>query len=121
MSNRKEALRKYYGLDSNPLDAQEFDVEAYIRSLPQRPYDLIKAYNGLVVETRALDGERKALVYDNYAKLINAAETVKDMSNSVDDLRPSIDNLRVELERMRNIVALVDETFKAKSSLGDRH
>lgn len=30
-----------------------------------------------VLEIRALDGERKALVYDNYSKLIAATETIR--------------------------------------------
>ncbi len=29
------------------------------------------------IEIRSLDGERKALVYDNYSKLIAATDTIK--------------------------------------------
>lgn len=32
---------------------------------------------GILSEMRGLDGERKALVYDNYSKLIAATETIK--------------------------------------------
>jgi len=38
---------------------------------------LLAVENELVGEVRALDGERKALVYDNYSKLITATETIK--------------------------------------------
>ena len=31
----------------------------------------------ICVDIRSLDGERKALVYDNYSKLIVATETIK--------------------------------------------
>lgn len=30
-----------------------------------------------VVEIKGLDGERKALVYDNYSKLITATDTIR--------------------------------------------
>lgn len=32
------------------------------------------------IEIRGLDGERKALVYDNYSKLIAATETIRKVS-----------------------------------------
>lgn len=36
-------------------------------------------------DIRTLDGERKALVYDNYSKLIRAVETIGKMRKSMDD------------------------------------
>ena len=36
-------------------------------------------------DIRTLDGERKALVYDNYSKLIRAVETTGKMRRSMDD------------------------------------
>lgn len=36
-------------------------------------------------DIRTLDGERKALVYDNYSKLIRAVETIGKMRRSMDD------------------------------------
>lgn len=32
---------------------------------------------GLLRDIRGFDGERKALVYDNYSKLIGATETIR--------------------------------------------
>ena len=37
---------------------------------------LLKCEASLIGEIRGLDGERKALVYDNYSKLIGATETI---------------------------------------------
>lgn len=34
-----------------------------------------------MVEIGALDGERKALVYDNYSKLIAATETIRKVGD----------------------------------------
>lgn len=36
-------------------------------------------------DIRTLDGERKALVYDNYSKLIKAVETIGNMRASMED------------------------------------
>jgi hypothetical protein len=46
---------------------------------------ILKAENTLVGDVRTLDGERKALVYDNYSKLIRAVETIGKMRRSMDD------------------------------------
>lgn len=39
--------------------------------------DLLRLYTQVVGEVRALDAEKKALVYDNYSKLITATETIR--------------------------------------------
>ncbi len=39
--------------------------------------DLLRLYTRVVGEVRALDAEKKALVYDNYSKLIAATETIR--------------------------------------------
>lgn len=39
--------------------------------------DLLRLYTQVVGEVRALDAEKKALVYDNYSKLIAATETIR--------------------------------------------
>lgn len=46
---------------------------------------VLRAENSLVNDIRTLDGERKALVYDNYSKLIKAVETIGKMRASIDE------------------------------------
>lgn len=46
---------------------------------------ILKAENTLIGDIRTLDGERKALVYDNYSKLIRAVETIGKMRRSMDE------------------------------------
>ncbi|KAA6411265.1 MAG: hypothetical protein FRX48_04545 [Lasallia pustulata] len=41
------------------------------------------------VEIKGLDGERKALVYDNYSKLITATDTIRKMRSNMDPLIPT--------------------------------
>jgi hypothetical protein len=61
------------------LDARDFDAGAYVRNLLEKEGldGVLKVENELVGEIRGLDGERKALVYDNYSKLIAATDTIR--------------------------------------------
>jgi hypothetical protein len=61
------------------LDARDFDAGAYVRNLLEKEGldGVLKVENELVSEIRGLDGERKALVYDNYSKLIAATDTIR--------------------------------------------
>jgi len=54
---------------------------------------VLKVENQLVGEIRGLDGERKALVYDNYSKLIAATDTIRKMRTNMDPLTPATSTL----------------------------
>jgi hypothetical protein len=64
------------------LDKEGFDAGNYVRKLLEREglEGVLKVENELVGEIRGLDGDRKALVYDNYSKLISATDTIKKVS-----------------------------------------
>ncbi|KAG5289998.1 Vps51 superfamily domain-containing protein [Histoplasma ohiense] len=69
------------------LDSPNFDPSAYITHLLSTSSlsTILKAENSLISDIRTLDGERKALVYDNYSKLIKAVETIGKMRASIDE------------------------------------
>lgn len=69
------------------LDNTEFDAQAYINDLLAKSSlkDILKVEATLVSEIRNLDGERKALVYDNYSKLIKAVGTIGEMQRGMND------------------------------------
>ncbi|KAL2815503.1 Vps51/Vps67-domain-containing protein [Aspergillus granulosus] len=69
------------------LDNPDFDPQRYVNNLlATSPLStILKAENTLVGDIRTLDGERKALVYDNYSKLIRAVETIGKMRQSMDE------------------------------------
>ncbi|KAJ5652042.1 hypothetical protein N7507_009468 [Penicillium longicatenatum] len=69
------------------LDNADFDPQRYVDHLLSASSlsTILKAENTLVGDIRTLDGERKALVYDNYSKLIRAVETIGKMRKSMDD------------------------------------
>jgi hypothetical protein len=75
------AAPRAFPVDSrlDALDREGFDAGAYVRNLLEKDSlkALLRTENELVAEVRGLDGERKALVYDNYSKLISATDTIK--------------------------------------------
>jgi hypothetical protein len=67
------------------IDEPDFNAEAYVGDLLKTAglRDIIRTENALVSEVRNLDGERKALVYDNYSKLIKAVGTIAEMQKGM--------------------------------------
>ncbi|CAI0655835.1 unnamed protein product, partial [Colletotrichum noveboracense] len=88
------------------LDNASFDAEAYVRkALAENTLDdLLRVYTRVLGEIRALDAEKKALVYDNYSKLISATETIRKASMLYPLLRPSLGVLSIR-EALRKTVA----------------
>ncbi|RDW73958.1 hypothetical protein BP5796_07400 [Coleophoma crateriformis] len=101
------------------LDAADFNAEEYVKHALQSQSlsELLRTYNGVLTDIRALDAEKKALVYDNYSKLIAATETIRKMRMNMDPLNPMASTLDPAIasiyERAQNIK---DEL---KSSLGE--
>ncbi|OAA73583.1 Vps51/Vps67-like protein [Cordyceps fumosorosea ARSEF 2679] len=95
----RAALREYYNLrnaaaaptprigvelpDSevpvSDMDMPAFNTDEYVAKVVAESSleDLLRLYTRVVGEVRALDAEKKALVYDNYSKLIAATETIR--------------------------------------------
>ncbi|RKF59640.1 putative vps51 vps67 protein [Erysiphe neolycopersici] len=72
--------------EPSELDQPNLDVQAFVKRVleGQTLFELLATYNSLLGEIRALDSEQKALVYDNYSKLITATETIARMRCSVE-------------------------------------
>jgi len=77
------------------MDRDAFDGEAYVKNVleTQSLGELLKTYNQVLTDIRALDAEKKALVYDNYSKLIAATETIRKMRANMDPLNPMASTL----------------------------
>lgn len=94
----RAALREYYNLKkqqaaaapslevtqhsevpASELDTTDFDADAYVQKALEGSSleELLRLYARVLGEVRALDAEKKALVYDNYSKLISATETIR--------------------------------------------
>ncbi|RKF56354.1 Vacuolar protein sorting-associated protein 51-like protein [Golovinomyces cichoracearum] len=94
------SLPDYTSYEPSELDQPDFDVEAYVKRVleEQSLTELLETYSGLLREIRALDSERKALVYDNYSKLIAATETIGRMRQSVENGEPAVGTLSEDIE-----------------------
>ncbi len=103
-NTKRRALRDFYGLDrvgrtvnqDDIIDATDFSASATFSDLCQTSStkDLLKLENDLVkgqcvlksfsylqwLEIRTLDGEKKALVYDNYGKVLSAMSILQSVN-----------------------------------------
>lgn len=89
-------------IPASELDSPTFDAEAYVRNALQTSSlaDLLRLYAKVMGEMRALDAEKKALVYDNYSKLIAATETIRRMRMNMDPLTPMASTLDPAIGRV---------------------
>ncbi|KAI4260883.1 MAG: hypothetical protein LQ352_000038 [Teloschistes flavicans] len=141
----KAALRDYYGLKStaaapadthsggrqpsppvpeitqSKLDAPGFDAEAYVHDLLAREslQGLLKVESGLVNEIRALDGEKKALVYDNYSKLITATDTIRKMRTNMDPLTPTTSTLSPAIAHIAETAVSLAKSVQDRTTKGE--
>ncbi len=67
------------------MDKEGFDAEEYVRRVLEEKSlgEVLAIYKGVLGDVRALDAERKSLVYDNYSKLIAATEMIGKMRAGV--------------------------------------
>jgi vacuolar protein sorting-associated protein 51 len=79
--------------------------------------DVLRTESALVSEIRTLDGERKALVYDNYSKLIKAVGTIGDMQRGMQKGRAGDGGLD-GVEALRGRMAALEESVRSLGSEG---
>lgn len=98
-SSNRAALREYYNLRASAprieipdsevpateIDAPDFDADEYVAKIVEKSSleELLRLYTRVAGEVRALDAEKKALVYDNYSKLITATETIRKVRHAL--------------------------------------
>jgi hypothetical protein len=121
------------------MDREGFDGEAYVRHTleTQSLEELLKTYNQVLTgesvidnreaisdqinaETRALNAEKKALVYDNYSKLIAATETIRRMRANMDPLNPMASTLDPAIAYIYERADAVKSELRASLSAGQR-
>ncbi|MCJ1422527.1 hypothetical protein MMC29_000407 [Sticta canariensis] len=138
----RTALRDYYGLKAavsadvingaqqqetvvrdSELDAEGFDSEGYVREVLAREglEGVLRIEAGLVnglrsglLEIKGLDGERKALVYDNYSKLIAATDTIRKMRSNMDPLTPTTSTLSPAISHIAETATSLSTSFKIR-------
>ncbi|KAL8925157.1 MAG: hypothetical protein Q9208_003662 [Pyrenodesmia sp. 3 TL-2023] len=121
---QKQQQRREEGppeLHQSELDAPGFDAESYVRGVLEREslQGLLRIESGLVGEIRGLDGEKKALVYDNYSKLIAATETIRKMRTHMDPLIPTTSTLSPAIAHIAETAASLAESLQSGSGHAD--
>ncbi|KKA28877.1 hypothetical protein TD95_000270 [Thielaviopsis punctulata] len=96
------------------LDAPDFDVAEYVRKAAAENglEDLLHVYTRVLAEIRALDAEKKALVYDNYNKLITATETIRKMRTNMDPLNPLAAQLDPRMAHIQEQATAICESLR---------
>ncbi|EFY89264.1 hypothetical protein J3458_018809 [Metarhizium acridum] len=124
-SNRA-ALREYYKLraprievagsevPASDLDAPDFNAAEYVARVVGNSglEDMLRLYTQVVAEVRALDAEKKALVYDNYSKLIAATETIRKMRANMDPLNPMASTLDPAIAQIYSQASSIREKLR---------
>ncbi|EME40047.1 hypothetical protein DOTSEDRAFT_91345 [Dothistroma septosporum NZE10] len=132
LRRNRNALRDYYNLQSNalstsvpeapPLDSDinseldkpDFSPAEYVQSLLAREglEGVLRVEAGLVSDIRSLDGEKKALVYDNYSKLIKATDTIRTMRERMDPMMPGTGTLGAAVGHIAATAAGLQQELK---------
>ncbi|KAI9839743.1 MAG: hypothetical protein M1837_002031 [Sclerophora amabilis] len=145
----RAALRDYYNLKSLPsarqqqqqqhsqhsddatgqeevqhseLDKAGFDAESYVQSVLEKEglEGVLREEVGLVNEIKSLDGERKALVYDNYSKLIAATDTIRKMRSNMGPLFPTTSTLSPAISHIAETATALSASLQASSTVSKR-
>ncbi|KAL7813181.1 Vps51/Vps67 domain-containing protein [Trichoderma aethiopicum] len=138
-SNNRAALREYYNLraaaaatsastpstprivevpdsevPASEIDAPDFNLDDYLQKIVAESSlkELLKLYTRVLGEVRALDAEKKALVYDNYSKLITATETIRKMRANMDPLNPMATTLDPAIAHIYSQASAIQESLR---------
>ncbi|ORZ35306.1 Vps51/Vps67-domain-containing protein [Catenaria anguillulae PL171] len=99
--------------DPTDIDSEAFDAEKSLKIILNEKTlaGLIKRDNELILEMKQIDGERKTLVYENYAKLIDASDTIKRMREKVESVESEMAKLSMQVQDITSVAANLHGTF----------
>jgi len=136
----RAALREFYnlkpteqGLDSSKetlvndeppvseLDSPTFDAQLYVKNLLANEglESVLRVEASLLSDIRGFDGERKALVYDNYSKLIAATDTIRKMRSNMDPLAPTTSTLTPAVAHIATTAGELSRPGKVEGELDE--
>lgn len=105
---------QYSEVAPSEMDRPDFDAEAFVKkALAENGMEeLLRLYTKILGETRALDAEKKALVYDNYSKLITATETIRKMRTNMDPLNPMASTLDPAIAQIYSQASAIRDSLR---------
>ncbi|KAI1137711.1 Vps51/Vps67-domain-containing protein [Hypoxylon sp. FL0543] len=104
----------YSEVPPSEMDKEGFDADAFVKkALAENGMEeLLRLYTRVLGETRALDAEKKALVYDNYSKLITATETIRKMRANMDPLNPMASTLDPAIAQIYSQASAIRDSLR---------
>ncbi|KAL1303985.1 hypothetical protein AAFC00_000430 [Neodothiora populina] len=101
-------------LPESEIDNPGFDADKFVKDIMDKEglEGIMRTEAELVSEIRGLDGERKALVYDNYSKLIAATDTIRKMRTNMDPLAPTTSTLTPAISHIAETATSLSESIK---------
>ncbi|KAI0836013.1 Vps51/Vps67-domain-containing protein [Hypoxylon sp. FL0890] len=104
----------YSEVPPSEMDKEDFDADAFVKkALAENGMEeLLRLYTRVLGETRALDAEKKALVYDNYSKLITATETIRKMRANMDPLNPMASTLDPAIAQIYSQASAIRDSLR---------
>ncbi|KAI1459749.1 Vps51/Vps67-domain-containing protein [Annulohypoxylon moriforme] len=105
---------QYSEVAPSEMDKPDFDAEAFVKkALAENGMEeLLRLYTRVLGEIRALDAEKKALVYDNYSKLITATETIRKMRTNMDPLNPMASTLDPAIAQIYSQASAIRDSLR---------
>lgn len=103
---------------TSELDKEGFDAAAYVKAVLAKESleGVLRIEGDLISEIKNLDGERKALVYDNYSKLIAATDTIRRMRMNMDPLTPATSTLSPAVSHIAETAASLSKELVERTS-----
>ncbi|KAI1385555.1 Vps51/Vps67-domain-containing protein [Hypoxylon trugodes] len=105
---------QYSEVPPGEMDKEGFDADTFVKkALAENGMEeLLRLYTRVLGETRALDAEKKALVYDNYSKLITATETIRKMRTNMDPLNPMASTLDPAIAQIYSQASAIRDSLR---------
>ncbi|KAH8590878.1 Vps51/Vps67-domain-containing protein [Bisporella sp. PMI_857] len=121
-ASEASSIHDFSEVQESEMDSKTFDAQSYINNVleTQTLGELLKTYNGVLTDIRALDAEKKALVYDNYSKLITATETIRKMRTNMDPLNPMASTLDPAIASIYERAEGIKEELRESMTAGER-
>ncbi|KAG9948830.1 hypothetical protein KCU85_g4711, partial [Aureobasidium melanogenum] len=134
----RAALREFYNLqatesptkpppptsqpeDSGPQDAlsalddPSFSAKTYADELlnTSDAETLLRTLNSITISALGLEGDKKALVYDNYTTLLSATSTISRMRENVDPMAPVTTTLEPAVKHIADVAKSIADSRNA--------
>lgn len=73
---------------------------------------LLRTLNSITISSLGLEGDKKALVYDNYTTLLSATKTISKMRENVDPMAPVTTTLEPAVGHIVDVAVGISESRK---------